>query len=219
MFFKKKKPAAPKLTVEQENEIYLGRLSENKGNKLVDALKIAIGALEKDIVHYEWASQGECNCGVIVQAMLGVDSRTTKAIFTHTRQIAGLLIQDAKGNKTNNTWRELCQRTCTITGMPTKTIFKILHALGLTAADIVHLEYLNNTGILAKADIDVSDREYYKKPKNLIKYLKAWLRILEGKSTHDGLTEKEELEVQLLIAVNSENYERAKVLKEQLVLI
>lgn len=216
MFFKKK--PAP-LTTQEKIEASIDIIGARTGNKLIDALKIVINALSKDIVDYDWYSQGSCNCGVIVQAMLDVDKNITGAMFAHTREKAGLLTQDAQLKQINRTWREVCQKTCSITGMPTQKIFKILHERGLTAADIVHLEYLNNPGILAHSGIDRKQKNYFDKPANLLKYLKAWLCILEGKTTQTILSQREDLEVKLLVAVNTENYEEAQIIKQQMAVL
>lgn len=60
--------------------------------------------------------------------------------------------------------------------------------------------------------------EYYKERENLIKYLSAWIDILEeGSSTTDILElTRTELEAELLIAVSNEDYERAQLINDQI---
>jgi hypothetical protein len=58
--------------------------------------------------------------------------------------------------------------------------------------------------------------EYYKKKNNLIKYLSAWVRILENQPTVSEVTDRNELEGQLLNAVAEEDYEKAAEIRNQI---
>lgn len=57
--------------------------------------------------------------------------------------------------------------------------------------------------------------EYYAKKENLIKYLVAWVSILEGE-TNNLEQDVEKLEAKLLVAVAEENYEEAGCLRDKI---
>lgn len=179
--------------------------------KLIKALKVAINALEKDTVEYDWYEQCSCNCGVVAQAILGktkyeIDRDLDKASSKRWDQ-------DKDGAMT---WKNMVKRYCDITGKSTSQIFKDLTENGMTVEDITHLEYLENKAILKRADIRVLfHKNYYKKKKNLIKYLKAWVNILEEqeKPSLEKLN-KNELQEELLKAVGKEEYERAANIRD-----
>lgn len=58
------------------------------------------------------------------------------------------------------------------------------------------------------------DKDYYEKKENLIKYLIAWVSILENDNSFDN--EKDALEAKLLNAVAEEDYENAALLRDQI---
>ncbi len=193
------------------------------GNVLIRSLKIAISALGKDIVEYKWTSQQSCNCGVVVQALLGTTKEATIKLFDEARFDIENLIKakcDSSGeiieNGSHRTWREVAQQHCSVTGQPLHRVFELLCEAGLKMQDIVHLEYLNNKAILEVAKIDTKEKEYYTKKENLIKYLRAWVGILEGKKENTTLSVKGKIEYELIKAVNSENFELAAKLRDEL---
>jgi hypothetical protein len=57
---------------------------------------------------------------------------------------------------------------------------------------------------------------YYEKKENLIKYLSAWVRILEKQPTVTSVTDRNDLEGQLLNAVADEDYEKAAEIRNQI---
>jgi len=60
--------------------------------------------------------------------------------------------------------------------------------------------------------------EYYTKKKNLIKYLSAWIRLLQSEGDTEA-TDRVGLEAELLRAVADENFERAAELRNQLAVL
>jgi hypothetical protein len=58
--------------------------------------------------------------------------------------------------------------------------------------------------------------DYYTKKSNLIKYLSAWIRILEKRHRTEDKTDKDNIEADLLNAVAEENYELAAELRNQI---
>jgi hypothetical protein len=57
---------------------------------------------------------------------------------------------------------------------------------------------------------------YYSKKDNLIKYLSAWVRILEKQPTLSEISDRNDLEGQLLNAVADEDYEKAAEIRNQI---
>jgi hypothetical protein len=193
-------------------------------NKLAAALKIAINALEKDFVYYKWKTQESCNCGVVVQAILGKTESEVKELFNEAYKEIPYRLDDL-------TWRGVAQFSCSITGQPMTRVFKILAKNGLRPEDVVHLEYLNNPAILEIAGINTNGipgrpgglfhrekpaRNYYEDKENLIKYLKAWVCILEERSHEHTLSKLGELEAKLLLAINQEDYPLAAKLRDEI---
>jgi hypothetical protein len=184
-----------------------------KKQNLIKALKTAIHALEHGTVHYEWAECASCNCGVVVQAMLG---KTTKQISKMLKPMTHHHVFFKRGPQT---WRQMVQRNCSITGESTVEIFKKLNEAGMSAEDICHLEFMSNEAILARAGIYKSGKHHADKG-NLIRYLKAWTVILQEKEADDtsGMT-KMELQNELVKAVTDdspEGYKKAAKLRDKI---
>lgn len=198
MFWKKKKE-------ENQVEVFLNKNLE-KENKLIPTIKIVLTSLEKDIVDYEWKHPQCCNCGLMVQGILNVTPRNVNKIFHYL-----LSFNDAK-----TTWKSQAQQYCSVTGMPLNLVFEVLHNKGFKIEDIVHLEFLNNSAILELSGIDTTKKSYYSNRNNLIKYLKAWLNILEGHPEDGKLSDKNKLEAELLVAVNAEDYSRATLIRDKI---
>jgi hypothetical protein len=225
--------------------------------KLITALNAVVMALESQTIHYDWAQQSSCNCGVVAQAILGVDaialSKLREPMFERYRQ----LLRGA-GKKPQQTWREAIQWTCPITGENNMEIMRRLTAAGLSTHDMAHLEFLSNPAILAASGIqlknetatteeekerDVANSKFkqffgwpatYKEKytekvtrtykyginfqadvKNLILYLKAWVKILQADipPVEVGELDKQNLHTRLLHAVADEDYEAAASLR------
>lgn len=242
-----------------------------KKQGLIKSLKIAITALENDTVYYNWQEHHSCNCGIVAQAATGMSSGEIWELFSP--------LQLGKKNKTKKqlTWKSATHIYCTITGQTEEEIFKKLFKAGLSAEDIVHLEYLENPAILKRAGltIDVTrinkvktgetkelvpvaktvrakgllglfgktvnvivneekisehfeyqeiktteyENEYYKKKSNLIKYLKAWVSILEERPKQDdeqATLNKVQLQEELLKAASNEEYEKAAIIRDRI---
>lgn len=118
--------------------------------KLIKSLKIAIHALENDTIHYNWEETSSCNCGVVCQAILDTTKRdVSKKILKMYTAFRG----DEKNKAADFTWKYMVQNHCSITGKSNEQIFKDLFAMGLNTEDLTHLEFLENTAILNRANI------------------------------------------------------------------
>ena len=228
----------------------------NKKEKLISSLKRALHALEKDLIHYRWEEQSSCNAGVVAQCVLNIDQEELEIKRSKVFRKLEEIMRDRKETLAN-TWQNAVKFTCPVTGKNVPEIFRDLEAAGLSAEDIVHLEYLNNPAILEESSIEkenysyqkivdvvehtvvvkkffglISKKEivkeeivenyteskypklYYEKKENLIKYLAAWVRILE-RTNKEFEIEEHKLEAAILEAVSEENYELAAELRDR----
>jgi hypothetical protein len=225
----------------------------NKKEHLIKSLSIAIEALENDTIYYDWCKQDSCNMGIVSQAVLGISVNDLKlkraSIFNNIPKDIDV------------TWKNAVKYGCPLTGKSNFQIINDLENAGLSKNDIVHLEYLDNPGILSQSEIlkefvdkkiEIGEEEvrvkdesnffkriigatkiekrpiyktvreldyppsYYTNKSNLIKYLKAWVKILKGGSNLEENT-KENLEAQLLIAISEENFEKATELQNRII--
>ena len=240
--------------------------------KLTQALKVAIHALETNIVTYNWVNQESCNCGVVAQAILGKPKDYIASKFDAMMKLSGGETVNGKYRHKYRTWKENVQQHCTITGLPTIQILQELANAGMMPEDITHLEYLENPAILKRAELEKTTtytkkvktgetkkmvpvtcqvnaggikgffgqtkeetkmvlqveetftvetitekqipKDHFTQKDNLVKYLKAWVSILEEpqKPIVKHLT-KRELQEELLKAVNNEEFEKASTIR------
>ena len=182
--------------------------------KLIQTLKRVVEALEKGSIEHNWFQPSACNCGVIAQVILDLPPSKLDNVFR--TEAAGLKRKDDKGCMT---WKTVVQRTCTATGLTSSEIIKGLQKGGLRPEDAVHLEYMENHAILEGSGINVKEQDYYTKGKNLILYLRSWIKILEATKvkTHTKTDRRVDIEKSLLVAVANEDYEKAAELRDLLV--
>lgn len=203
---------------------------QNK-QKLISALNVVIKALESGTVFYNWSEAESCNCGLVVQSLIG------SSVKEFSQELNDRLMKnlrdfsEARKIDYNPTWCNLAALYCPLTGIPTNKIFKVLYESGLTREDIGHLEYLSDPEILQRAKIDTKETEkiqknvtkevveekiekygifnrtrkvksviqkvvkeeytlrYFAIKKNLLKYLKAWVEILQ-KQQQENIKER-----------------------------
>lgn len=182
-------------------------------NKLPDALCIAIRSLEDDTFPYIWNNNGQCNCGIVVQAMTLSAGNGVNRLFRKAKEDIG--ISPSEGQ----TWKSVCQTSCSVTGMPIKEVFIKLADFGLKPRDIVHLEYMTNPAIIKESGINTKETDFYKKVANLLLYLKAWLRIIKKEADRANYSVRQMLEADLLIATAFENFDDAAEIKRKMSLI
>ncbi len=120
--------------------------------KLINSLTRAVHSLKNDIVKYDWLEQESCNCGIVLQAILGVNAQELSAKFAKE-----LFKADPKDEfRHTKTWLGLVQHTCSSTGIPTEGLLLELFENGMSPEDISHLEYLSNPAILEKGKISLN---------------------------------------------------------------
>ena len=162
-------------------------------NKKIETLYAALEALKNNKIEYLWKEQPSCNCGIIAQC-----------VSILPREIDGL--QTALIGKTDLfTWSNYIEFHCTSTGEPLHYIFEKLFEIGLTKEDICDLEYLRNKDILKRANIDIySQYPYYEDKTNLIKYIAAWIAILEENAGDPHTTQQQDNTNVIVEAENEE---------------
>lgn len=150
--------------------------------KLITALRTAAKALEEGTFRYDWNHMENCNCGVLVCALLG----------TSPSELVKLIPPAPLDEDTANTWKNAVGQFCPITGTPTHLLFKKLFSFGLTASDIVDLEYMENIRVLARMDFRhrrwrwfAKIRSDYKDPAFVSAYLRAWADLLTEEGALD----------------------------------
>lgn len=158
--------------------------------KLIIAFETIIRAINSNSVDYDWSCQQSCNCGVLCQIL--TDNSKDELTAKYNWRNFG---------RAKRTWTEHVQEHCSITGKTTNEILNILLNVGLTQNDICDLEFLSNSSILKRTDIFTGsiykrflfifkkqlENNYYKNPKNLAKYLNAWIKILEEEINEEGV--------------------------------
>jgi hypothetical protein len=121
----------------------------NRKEHLINSLRIAVDALKNDTIHYDWKEQHSCNAGVVAQACLGITREKVNSLRAPLFSVLdGINENREKGKKLDLTWKNAVKYGCPITGLSNFEIIDSLEKAGLSKADIVHLEYLENPAIL-----------------------------------------------------------------------
>jgi|SRR5688572_9740456 len=132
----------------------------------ITALKKTIYNLENDVYEYNWGRYESCNCGVLAKSILSADN------------IKDFGIGNSPSRKRNGASSEYY---CMTTDLPIPAVFQAVKDAGFSFAEMVELECLTNTEILKLSGVSSYELCHFEKKENLIKYLKAWVEILEEK--------------------------------------
>ena len=167
--------------------------------KLINHLQTANQALKDGSFPYLWSECNRCNVGVVASCVLGVGIEKLEDLLDRSiERTQKALNMDNKGVW----WSDMIGVLCPITGRPIHKIFRDLMDAGLTKQDMIHLEKLSDPRILKKAGIKTThtvpkksrkhwwnkaiitqveecDYQYNESKNNLIKYLDAWISILQ----------------------------------------
>lgn len=158
--------------------------------KLIVAFEIIIKAINSNSIDYDWIHQESCNCGILCQVLTNNSKKELKNKYNWRN------FGKSDNYFLSGTWTGHVQKHCSITGKTFDRILNILLEAGLTPNDICDLEFLKNITILKRTDISRKflfffNRNYYKNPKNLAKYLNAWIKILEEEINEEGVNFEE----------------------------
>jgi len=99
--------------------------------ELISALRETANRLRNG-AHYAWGHHGACNCGNLLQTVTHL-SEGEILRYAHT----------APGE-----WTELAEEFCPVTHAPLTLLITRLQEIGLTPADIHHIEYLTDKEVL-----------------------------------------------------------------------
>ena len=123
---------------------------------LIQGLRTAIDALKNDTINYNWNNQCSCNMGVIAQAILEVSFNELKVLnkplFKPLNDVNKKLKETGE-ERIMPSWKNAVKYACPITGKNMPEIISILESKGMSRADIVHLEFLENPAILELSNI------------------------------------------------------------------
>lgn len=142
--------------------------------KKLEVIKKTIYRLENNLVEYDWSKCNSCNCGVLASTCMGRDI----TLFEIGPEVFSDKIPGPFAMKAY----------CMVTGIGISEVIKSLMDAGFTFDDIKHLEFLSDAKISERAGIKLGywDKAgypvahgYFNKKDYLIKYLKAWVEILE----------------------------------------
>lgn len=138
----------------------------------ITALEKTIYNLENDVYKYGWYGCNTCNCGVLAKTLLG-GRDVEQCGFNQSPSI---------GN-----WGAFSKHAlCLTTNLPLPEIFQILKDTGFTHQELFDLEFLGNPKIAEACGFKLDAFGYgfaasshYERKNSLIKYLKAWVKILK----------------------------------------
>lgn len=179
----------------------------NASAHLVSALRQTAARLRRTEVKYKWSSFARCNCGHLAQTLTGLTpadlaARATKRSGDWRSQALevareGGFPQPDFGDRPaldEGAWEPENVGACTVTGERLDEVFGLLHAHGLNAADIGHLERLTDPRVRRELNAQTQDYPHYKRD-NVIAYLEAWADLLERQLRTDGALPTESLDV------------------------
>jgi hypothetical protein len=130
-------------------------------NKLVKALRDAAARLEDESVFYSWYYCESCNCGVLAQSALGVN----------TLGLVDLILGTSNGY-----WSDKASYAyCGTTGLPLPEVFRRLSECGLEKWDYDNIEQLKSPEVLAITGPLEKDN-----PAHVAKYFLAQADLLEA---------------------------------------
>lgn len=128
----------------------------NRKDTLVKGLRTAIDALKNDTINYNWNNQCSCNMGVVAQAVLEVSFDELKDLNKELFKPLDMINKKRKADGEERimpSWKNAVKYACPITGKNMPEIINILESKGMSRADIVHLEFLENPAILELSGI------------------------------------------------------------------
>ena len=135
--------------------------------RIIIALRNTISKLDSGS-EYQWGHMGSCNCGHLAQELTGF---TKAEIHEFAMQRSG-------------DWSEQVLEFCPDSGLSIDIIIDSMLRAGLSICTIRQLEKLSNPEILAA--IPSKDKPLKQnKRSDVIKYMRAWVKILENNLGHE----------------------------------
>jgi hypothetical protein len=127
---------------------------------LIHALRVTAERLEEG-ARYEWGHMGRCNCGHLVQTI------TEMSDYEIARSVDFQLDE----------WSEHAQDYCAGTGHKVDQLFLTLQEMGFGYQDVIHLENLSDSRVLAR----LGERRYLRRNcrEDAVLYLRTMASMLE----------------------------------------
>lgn len=131
---------------------------------LVEALRSTALRLEQG-APYQWGHWGQCNCGHLAQ--------------TVTRKSAAQIHSSAMQRHAAATteWSEHAFDYCPGSGADVDDVLDALLTMGLSRADVGHLEYLDDPAVLRRLGVTHLERNCRG---DAVRYMRAWADTLEA---------------------------------------
>lgn len=129
--------------------------------EIVEALRKAAKKIEES-ENYQWGHMGACNCDFLAQEV----TKLTKAEI-HRRAM-----------ERHGDWTEHLNDYCPVNGLPFDDVISELIAFGFDSSDLKHLEKLSDPDILRTFSYAERNLQHNVK-QDVVKYLKAWIKLLE----------------------------------------
>lgn len=112
---------------------------------------------------YQWGHMGSCNCGHLAQTV----TRLTKAEI------------HARAMQRYGDWERQLIDYCPTSGLPIDQTIDEMLALGITRADLTHLERLADPFIRAAIPFERRDALRHNQRDDVVLYLNTWADLLE----------------------------------------
>lgn len=170
----------------------------------IEALKQTVFNLENNVYVYDWHDAERCNCGVVAMTLL--DGRLpSKCGYFDSKSIEGAGCFSSKAH-------------CLTTGLELPLVFQTLKDSGFTYRELCDLEFLADRKIAGIAGLKVSEwtkgqdaaHGQFTKKECLVKYLKAWIEILDAGTTKMQQPSYEDITASLAVLPISETSDLAQ---------
>ncbi len=146
--------------------------------ELINALRATARKLSSSD-NYQWGHMGSCNCGHLAQELTHLSKAEIHA-FAMERY---------------GDWSQQTKDFCPDSKLPIDLILQTMFKAGLTRSDIRHLEKLSDNKIINS--LPENDRELMQNIKDdVIKYINAWVQMLELELADEIKLNMEELSLQ-----------------------
>jgi hypothetical protein len=131
---------------------------------LIEALRVTAARLRAG-ADYQWGHFGACNCGHLAQTI-------TRRSRAEIHQAATVRARD---------WGDAAVEYCPASGYPIDHILDEMLAVGITLAEIRHLEALSDRRVLARLP---EGRRYLERNRrdDVVLYLETWADLLEDEA-------------------------------------
>ena len=170
--------------------------------RLIVALRQTAVRLRRRDVTYRWASFAHCNCGHLAQTITGVEPAEIQRRAMRREGDWGSQARDFErrlprfdfGDRPaldEGAWEPEDVGACLATGAPLDEILDQMVELGVSPADVGHLERLSNPEVRRRLG---NNTEYFAhhQRENVVAYLEAWAEVLEERLPAEYLFEAAE---------------------------